>query len=121
MLPLLLYDTGNLSWVAIPANLVTMPMVPLAMGFSALAGFAGMIFNSFAPFVGIALAYPAYLANAYLLFIAEKGAALPLAAFTLPPFPFWLALLAYAGLIYFASSKRFSTTDQFRFAKKASI
>jgi len=106
VLPLLLYDTGNLSLVSIPANLLTMPMVPLAMGFSALAGFAGILFNSFAPFVGIVLAFPSYLANAYLIFIANESAALPFAAFTLPSFPFWLVLVAYAMLIYIVSSNK---------------
>ncbi len=132
VLPLLLYNTGNLSLVAIPANLLIVPFVPLAMAFSALASFAGILFGSIAPLVGIIIAFPAYLANEYLLFIARESAALPLAAFTLPPFPFWLALVAYAGLIYFVAlaspklpseggSKRFSTTNQFKFVKKASI
>jgi predicted membrane metal-binding protein len=121
VLPLLLYDTGNLSFVAIPANLITMPIVPLAMGLSALAGFAGIIFGTFAPFLGIIIAFPAYLANAFLIWVARESAALPLAAFTLPLFPFWLVLVAYATLIRIASSKRLSTTLQLRFAKKASI
>lgn len=121
VLPLLLYDTGNLSLVAIPANLIVMPFVPLAMGFSIVAGFAGMMFGSFAPIIGIVLAYPAYLANAFLIFIAHESASLTYSAFMLPPFPFWLVLATYSGLIYFAKSKRFSTTDQFKFAKKASI
>lgn len=120
VLPLLLYDTGNLSLVAIPANLITMPVVPLAMGLSVLAGFAGMLFSAIAPTLSIALAYPAYTANAYLIFIAQKAATLPFAAFTLPLFPFWLVLVSYAALIFIASSKRFSATDQLRFAKKAS-
>lgn len=121
VLPLLLYDTGNLSLVALPANLLTISLVPLAMGFSALAGFAGMLFHSIAPLLGILLAFPAYLATKTLLFIAHESAALPFAAFTLPLFPFWLVLVAYAILIYFASSKRFSTTLQLRLEKKASI
>ncbi len=121
VLPLLLYDTGNLSLVALPANLLTMTLVPLAMGFSALAGFAGMLFGAIAPFIGILLAFPAYLATKTLLFIAHESAALPFAAFTLPLFPFWLVLFAYAILIYLASSKRFSTTPQLRLEKKASI
>lgn len=119
--PLLLYNTGNLSLIAIPANLLVAPLMPLTMGLSALAGFAGMFFNSFAPMFGIVLGFPAYLVNAYLIYIAQGAAHLPFAAFTLPPFPFWLVILAYTALIYTASSKRFSTTLQLRFAKKASI
>jgi competence protein ComEC len=121
VLPLLLYDTGNLSLVSVPANLLIMPFVPLAMLFSAIAGFAGMLFSTIAPTLGIIIAFPAYVANAYLIFIAHESVALPFAAFTLPPFPFWLVLVAYAVLIYLASSKRFSTTLQLRFAKNASI
>ena len=121
VLPLLLYDMGLFSVVAIPANILVAPIIPLAMGLSALAGFAGMLFHSFAPLLGIILAYPAYLATALLIFIARGSAALPFAALTLPAFPFWLVLLAYAALIYFASLKRFSTTDQLRLAKNASM
>ncbi|OGG62041.1 hypothetical protein A3C19_02905 [Candidatus Kaiserbacteria bacterium RIFCSPHIGHO2_02_FULL_54_22] len=121
VLPLLLYNTGNLSLVAIPTNLLAVPLVPLAMLFSALAGLAGILFGTAVPLLGIVLAFPAYLANAYLLFIAQESSALPLAAVTLPPFPFWLVLAAYAVLIYLVSSKRFSTTLQLRFAKKASM
>ena len=119
VLPLLLYNTGNLSLVAIPTNLLAVPLVPVAMGLSALAGFAGMLFAA-VPVIGIILAYPAYLANAYLIYVATKAAELPFAAFTLPLFPFWLVLAAYAALVFIASSKRFSTTLQLRFAKNAS-
>lgn len=111
VLPLLLYDTGNLSIVSIPANLLTMPIVPLAMCFSALAGFAGIIFGPFAQFIGIIIAFPAYLANSYLIFIARESASLSFAAFTLPPFPFWLTLIAYAVLIYIISSKRINAQN----------
>ncbi|MBI4065968.1 ComEC/Rec2 family competence protein [Candidatus Kaiserbacteria bacterium] len=133
VLPLLLYQTGNLSLVAIPANVVVALLVPFAMAFSYLAGFGGMLFGSTAltasgslsPIISIAIGMPAYFVGAVLIWIAETSAALPLAAFILPPFPFWLTLLAYAGLIYLvrqlADQKRFSITDQFKFAKKASI
>jgi competence protein ComEC len=105
VLPLLLYDTGNLSLVAIPANIVTAPMIPLAMGLSALAGFAGMLFGTVAPLVGTILALPAYLANAYVLYVAQSATNVPFAALTLPPFPFWLVLISYALLIAFVSSR----------------
>jgi competence protein ComEC len=121
VLPLLLYQTGNLSLVAIPVNIVAAILVPFAMAFSYLAGFGGIIFGSLSPIFSVIIGVPAYLAATALIWIAKTSAALPFATFTLPPFPFWLAFLAYAGLIYLASSKRFSTTDQFKFAKKASI
>jgi len=120
VLPLLLYYTGNLSLVAIPANLITMPVVPLAMGFSALAGFAGVLLGTVAPLVGVVIASPAYISTAYLIYVAQRAAELPFAALTLPLFPFSLVLVAYAALVFIASSKRFSMTVQLTFAKKAS-
>ena len=120
VLPLLLYFTGNLSLVAIPANIIVSPFIPLTMGLSALAGFAGMLFGHTLPLLGIILALPAYLANAFLIYVAKTSAGLPFAAFTIHAFPFLLVLLAYAALAFIASSKRFSTTDQLRFAKNAS-
>ncbi len=121
VLPLLLYFTGNLSLVAIPANIVAALVVPFAMAFSYLAGFGGILFGSSVALLAIILGMPAYGAAAALIELAQTSAALPFAAVMLPPFPFWLVLLSYAALIYFvASSYRFSTTDQLRFAKKAS-
>ncbi len=121
VLPLLLYQTGNLSLVAIPANVIAALLVPFAMAFSYLAGFGGILLGSISPILSIIIGAPAYLVVTILIWIAETSAALPLTAFTLPPFPFWLTLFAYVGLIYLAWSKRLSTTDQFKFAKKASI
>ncbi len=121
VLPLLLYFTGNLSIVAIPANVIAALIVPFAMAFSYLAGFGGIVFGPLAPLLAIVIGIPAYLASSALISLAEASASLPLAAFTLPPFPFWLMLLAYGALIYFASSQRFSTTLQLRFTKKASM
>ena len=120
VLPLLLYDTGNLSLVAIPANLLAMPMVPAAMAASALAGVGGILFGHFTPLLGIIIAFPAYLLNLYLVALAQGASALPFAAFILPAFPFILVLACYAALIWLASSKRFSMTLQFKLEKKAS-
>jgi len=118
VLPLLLYDTGNLSLVSIPANLLTMPMVPLAMGFSALAGLAGIIFGSIAPLLGIIFAFPAYVANAYIILIAQGSASLPFAAFTLPAFPFWLVIIAYAAPICIVISKCYTSAYNYGIAQK---
>ncbi len=120
VLPLLLYYMGLFSLVAIPANLLAMPIVPLAMGLSALAGIAGAVFSSFLPLIGIGIALPAYFANSYLIYLAQYSSAIPFASFTLPAFPFWLVLVFYALIIFIASLKRFSTTPQFKFAKNAS-
>ena len=122
VLPLLLYQTGNLSLVAIPANVLAALVVPFAMAFAYLAGFGGMLFATVAPLLTLTLGIPAYLAASALIYLAEASAALPFSSVILPAFPFALVVLAYAALIYFTAawSKRLSTTPQLRFAKKAS-
>ena len=121
VLPLLLYFTGNLSFIAIPANVFVMPFVPLAMAWSFVAGIGGMLFAHFVPLLAIGIGFPAYLLNAFLMFVAQTSAALPYATFLLPAFPFWLVLVVYAALMYFiARSNRSSITPQFILAKNAS-
>lgn len=91
VLPLLLYQSGVLSFVSIPANLVVLPLVPPAMALGALAGGIGMLVPDIAPWVGL----PAFLLLSAIIAIAEYASALPLAAVTLPAFPFWVVPLLY--------------------------
>jgi competence protein ComEC len=122
VLPLLLYETGTLSLVAIPANLLVLAVVPAAMAASAIAAVGGMFLGILAP----AVAFPAYLLNRYIIEVAKFSASLPHAALHLAAFPFWLVLAAYAALIclyfrYCAATSRSSATPQLKFSKKASI
>lgn len=117
VLPLLLYDTGTLSLAALPANILVMPVVPLAMAFSALAGLAGMLLPAV---LSIVCALPAYALTGYLTVVAQSAAALPGAALSIPPLSFGIVVLLYAAL-FIASSKRFSSTLPLRFLKKASM
>lgn len=119
VLPLLLYMSGLLSLVALPANLLVNAVVPFAMAAAAIAGVVGMLFGSTFPLLVQVVGLPALALTHYIIYIAKMSAALPYAALTLHRFPFWLVLLAYAALI--AASKRFSTTSQLRLAKKASM
>lgn len=96
VLPVLLYQTGLLSLVSFPVNLAVLPIVPLAMGLSALAAVVGMGIPAVAPFIGI----PAFLLLSYIIGAAEWSATLPLAAVTIPEFPFWLVLVSYAGFAW---------------------
>ncbi|MCR4333429.1 MAG: ComEC family competence protein [Patescibacteria group bacterium] len=120
VLPLLLYNIGLFSLVALPANLLVNPLMPLAMASAAIAGVVGMTIGPFVPIIATIVGYPALILMRYLIFIAEKSSALPYAAFTIARFPFLLVLAAYVALVWVVASKRFSTTDQFKFAKKAS-
>ena len=119
VLPLLLYDIGLLSLVAIPANLLVNAVMPLAMALSALAGVVGMTLGQASGAAAHLFGIPAHLLTRYIIFIAQKGASLPYGAVTVPAFPFAFVLLAYATL-FIASSKRFSSTLPFKFFQKAS-
>lgn len=94
VLPLLLYQTGLLSLVSLPANLIVLPFVPLAMALSAVAGVAGVLLPSVAPWIGL----PAHLLLSAIIGVASASASLPLASVTLPSFPFGAVVIAYALL-----------------------
>ena len=92
VLPLLLYQNGLFSLIALPANLVVLPFVPVVM----LASFAALLAGALFPAVAPALAFPAYALLSLIIMIVEHLSAFPLAAVSVPAFPFALALLAYA-------------------------
>jgi competence protein ComEC len=96
VLPLLLYQTGNLSIVAIPANLLVMLAVPAAMLVSFVAAVVAFVIPFIAPIAG----FPAYLLLAYIIGVANAAAHVPLAQIIIPAFPFVIVVLAYALVAY---------------------
>jgi competence protein ComEC len=102
VLPLLLYQSGNLSLVAIPANLLAMPVLPAAMAVSAIAAACAFIFNPFLPLLSTIAGIPAYLLLAYVIGIAEYSARIPYANIILPAFPAWWLIPAYGALGWWA-------------------
>lgn len=91
VLPLLLYQNGTFSIVALPANILALAPVPFAMLFSLVAGVAGMLGGA----LSFLFAVPAYILLAYIVGIARLFAALPFAAVSVAAFPFWLVSVAY--------------------------
>ncbi|MEK7156694.1 MAG: ComEC/Rec2 family competence protein [Patescibacteria group bacterium] len=91
VLPLLLYQNGILSLVALPANLLALVAVPWAMGLSVIAAVAGILFGSWGTFV----AFPAYVLLAYIVGVAKFFAALPFAAVRVSAFSAWWMVGAY--------------------------
>ncbi len=91
VLPLLLYQIGELSVVAVIVNILVLPMVPVAM---LLTFFTGMV-----AFVSMSLATPlafvTHLSLTYIIVIAEWFGSLPFASFTVPAFSFWFVPLGY--------------------------
>jgi competence protein ComEC len=96
VLPLLLYHTGNLSFVSMLANVLVLPVIPAAMALSALAALAALL-----PIPEAVLSFlslPAYIALTYIIRVAEWSAALPFARAIVPAFPLWVTVIAYLVL-----------------------
>lgn len=96
VLPLLLYLMGQFSVVAVLVNVLVLPMVPIAMGLSFATGVVGYV----VPFLGTLVGFIAHLSLMYIVVIATFFSALPFAAFSVPAFPFWIAVLLYALLAF---------------------
>ena len=96
ILPLLLYQIGQFSVVAIFVNMAVLPMVPIAMLATFITGILGFISPAGASVVAV-------LATGtlnYIIIIATTVAALPFASFVVPEFPFIITVLAYSVLGY---------------------
>ena len=104
VLPLLLYSTGHVSLVSVPANLLALVPTPLAMLFACVAALGGAVSGSFAPVIG----FPAYILLSYVIFVAKIFAALPLSAVEVPPFSaLWLyGVYGALALVVFRAHKK---------------
>ena len=91
--PLILYSSGLLSFAALPANVLILAGIPLAMFWSLIAGLAGSVLGILAP----VFALPAHILLSYVLGIAHVLANLPFASVTIPAFSPALVVLAYLG------------------------
>jgi competence protein ComEC len=99
--PLLLYQNGTFSVVALPANLFALLPVPWAMFFALIAGVNGIFFGGSASIIAL----PAYALLWYVVSVAHFFASLPFASVSVPSFSAGWMLGAYAilfaGYFYF--------------------
>lgn len=96
LLPFVLYKIGNWSLVALPANLLVTPLIPLTMILSLLTGFAGLASGALAWLIG-KIAYALVL---YELFVIGMFSKFRFAALSVPDFPLWLTIVIY-GIFFF--------------------
>jgi competence protein ComEC len=87
---------GNLSLVALPANVLILPFIPFTMLLGFLTGFAGLIWYVLA----VPFGYVSYLFLHYELGVISFFSRLPFAALSVPDFPLILTILIYAYFIY---------------------
>ncbi|MBU6414931.1 ComEC/Rec2 family competence protein [Patescibacteria group bacterium] len=97
VLPFILYQMGNWSLVALPANLAVLPLIPATMIFGFITGFAGLVSRLLAFIPGTI----AYWLLRWELFAIGFFSGLPFASLSIPDFPFAIVLLTYAIFLYY--------------------
>src|SRR3989344_9175996 len=77
VLPLILFYFKNFSLVALPANLIILPFIPLAMASGFFTGIAGLIWSKF----GLLIGALTWLVSSFILIVVKFFANLPFASF----------------------------------------
>ena len=96
VLPFILYKMGNLSLVALPANILILPFIIPTMILGFLTGFAGFLHYLLA----VPLGFISYLFLHYEISMISFFSNFPYASLTIPNFPPWITVLIYAYFIY---------------------
>ncbi|MDQ2933329.1 MAG: ComEC/Rec2 family competence protein, partial [bacterium] len=91
--PLLLYSTGELSLVALPANIFISFLVPLTMLMCFITGLLGYIHM----FLAFPISLFAFCLLTLILQMVHIFSAFPFASVALPYFPMWCVILIYIG------------------------
>jgi competence protein ComEC len=94
VLPLLLSQTGIFSVVALPVNLLVLPVIPLAMFFGFIAGMIALLFPPLAFVAGL----PSFALLSWILKVADHASRFPFAAVHVPAISLPITLLMYALL-----------------------
>jgi competence protein ComEC len=92
--PLILYSFGQISNVAVIANLLVLPLVPLAMALTFAAGIAGLVL----PMATAIVALPAQWLLDYMVFVTMQTAGVSWAQ-TEYELPLWGMLASFAAII----------------------
>ncbi len=93
--PLVIYQFGRLSLVALPANLLILFVIPIIMA----VGFVAVVVSFVHFAAGQLLAWSALLLLDYPLVITEWLAKLPFAALTVSRLPSWFLLVLYLAIL----------------------
>ena len=96
VMPFILYKMGNLSLVALPANVLILPFIPFTMLLGFLTGFFGIIWYVLA----VPLGYVSYIFLHYELLVIGFLSKLPFAAIFISNFSFFITILIYIYFIY---------------------
>lgn len=94
--PFILYKMGNLSLVALPANVLILPFIPFTMMLGFITGFVGLIWYA----LSVPFGFVSYLFLHYELGVINAFSHLSFASFSFPNFPLLLTLIFYTYFIY---------------------
>lgn len=103
VLPILIYMSGSVSLLAVPANLLVLPIVPFAMMGSFITGLLGFTAHAVAvPFSLVTLSFLSYIIS-----VTKFFAGLPFSAVAIPAGAGSIvALILMSGLVYFLLKKK---------------
>jgi len=96
VMPFILYKMGNLSLVALPANVLILPFIPFTM----MLGFLSGIFSFIWYFLAVPFGWVSYFFLHYELAVVKFFSNLPFASFTIPDFPLFFTILIYLYFVY---------------------
>lgn len=108
-LPIILFNFGSLSNVALVANILVLPLVPLAMLMTFVVGIVGFMNDTLAGFLGIV---DQFLLD-YMVFVAKNLSSLSWAS-TEIDFPFWSVIVAYLVILVSCVWMRYATKFRLR-------
>lgn len=110
--PILLYQMGQFSVVAVIVNVLVLPMVPVAMLLTFITGMVGFISTT----LSFPIGFLAHISLSYILFVAESFAKLPLASFAVPAFPFYIVVFSYlflGAMLWYVYTRKNTVKDTF--------
>ena len=102
VLPILIYQTGVVSIVSIPTNILILPLIPVTMLFIFITGVVGFV----SPLLSLPFAYISHLLLSYILSVIHFANSLSFASFSIQSFPLTFTTIIYMFLIYWVFKKR---------------
>ena len=107
-LPALLYFTGTISFLSVPANLLVLPLLPFVMIAGLITGVVGL----FGTTVAFVPALASDLLLKWILLVVHVVTIIPFASTTVTAFPLWLVVVIYIPLTALAIRLLQQTSSQ---------
>ena len=102
VMPFIIYKMGVFSLIALPANIIVLPAVPVAMGIGTVAGIVG----NFSKTLATPFAYATHLLLTYITVMVNFFAHVPFAYVALKNVSIFLCLFFYVILIFWIWQNR---------------